>query len=224
MAQLCTRLGYAPQAPLCPIRVLDRTLIGRNNDAVGNRLKELRDRAGMTQEGLAIALGTGRSTIVKLERGERPLNGRWLERLANHLNCSPAEILGDEVPIVGRIGAGGSVVFEDIGMGETIQRPPETTGPLIGLEVAGESMLPKFDPGDIIFISRERDGVDPSDIGSYCAARLRTGETYLKILARSSMPGRFTLRSWNAADMEDVELEWATPIRAVIPKSARRFS
>lgn len=143
--------------------------------------------------------------------------------MAKQLGVTPVEILGDEVPIVGRIGAGGSIIFEDIGAGETIQRPPETSGPLVGLEVVGESQMPKYDSGDVIFISRDHDGVDPLDIGSFCAVRLRTGETYLKILARSPTPGRFTLRSWNAPDMEDVELEWAAPIRAVVPKTARRF-
>jgi len=84
-------------------------------------------------------------------------------------------------------------------------------------------MLPKFDPGDIVFISRERDGVDSADLGSYCAIRLATGETYLKILAKGSASDVFTLRSLNAADMEDVSLEWATPIRAITPRAARRF-
>lgn len=224
MATLCTPSGYVAQAPLCTAWGLYRTRHGRNLCAVGNRLKELRERAGLSQAELAARVNSGRSTIVKLERGERPLNNRWLERLANQLGVTPVEILGDDVPIVGRIGAGGSIVFEDIGVVETIRRPPETTGPLVGLEVAGESMLPKFDPGDVIFISRTREGVDPADIGSYCAVRLYSGETYLKILAKGSQPGRFTLRSWNAADIEDVELEWATPIRATIPKHARRFS
>lgn len=224
MEHVCTRLGYDAQAPMCPTRVLYRTHGGREATSMGNRLKILRKRRGYTQERLAALLNTGRSTIVKLERGERPLNERWLERLANQLGVAPVEILGDDVPIVGKIGAGGSIVFEDIGIGETIPRPPETSGPLVGLEVAGESMLPKYDPGDVVFISRQTDGVDPADIGSYCAVRLRTGETYLKILARGSQPGRFTLRSFNASDMEDVEVEWATPVRAVVPKTARRFS
>lgn len=224
METVCTPSGYVAQAPLYTTWGLYRTHGGRNVWNVGNRLKELRERAGLTQAQLAARVNSGRSTIVKLERGERPLNNRWLERLANQLGCAPVDILGDDVPIVGRIGAGGSIIFEDIGAVETIRRPPETEGALVALEVAGESMLPKFDPGDVIFISRNREGVDPGDIGSFCAVRLRSGETFLKILAKGSQPGRFTLRSVNASDIEDVELEWATPIRAVIPRHARRFS
>jgi len=188
-----------------------------------NRIKKYRTRAGLTQQALADALGTGKSTVVKLERGERPLSQSWLMRISPILDCSPSDLLDDDVAVVGKIGAGGSIVFEDLGETEQVARPPETAGTLVGLEVDGESMLPKFDPGDIVFISRDRDGVDPIDIGSYCAVRLVTGETYLKILSRGSDAGRFTLRSLNAADMDDVQLSWATPIRAITPRAARRF-
>jgi len=85
-------------------------------------------------------------------------------------------------------------------------------------------MLPKFDPGDIIYISRDNDGVDMQDVGAVCACRLVTGETYLKQLAKGTKPNLFTLRSYNAADMEDCELAWATPIRAITPKHARRYN
>ena len=161
--------------------------------------------------------------IVKLERGERSLTSDWLDRISKQLKCAPTDLLGDEVPVVGKIGAGGSVIYEDVGNEDTVRRPPETPGVLVGLEVAGESMLPKFDPGDVIFISRDTDGVDPLDIGSYCACRLRSGETYLKKLAKGSRAGLFTLRSLNGVDIEDVELDWATPVRAITPRAARRF-
>ena len=191
---------------------------------MANRLKHYRERAGISQETLAERVASGRSMIAKLEAGLRPLTDRWLDRLSKELDCTPTDILGDEVAIVGKIGAGGSIIYEDVGNGDTIKRPPETPGDLVGLEVAGESMLPKFDPGDIIFISRAHDGVDDRDIGAYCACRLRTGETFVKKLARGSRPGLYTLRSLNAEDIEDCELDWATPVRASIPKFARRFS
>ncbi len=151
------------------------------------------------------------------------MSDRWLDRLSQILNCAPSDILGEQVPVVGRIGAGGSIVYDDLGFEEMVPRPPETTGELIGLEVHGDSMLPKFDPGDIIYISRDNDGVDPQDIGAVCACRLVTGETYLKQLVKGSRVGVYTLRSYNAVDMEDCELAWATPIRAITPKFARRF-
>lgn len=191
---------------------------------MANRIGYFRKKAGLSQDALGRALNSGRSTVTKLERGEIPLSDRWLERLANLLNCTPTDLLGEFVAIVGRIGAGGSVIYEDLGAdAETVRRPPDTPGELVGLEVIGESMLPKFDPGDIVYISRTNDGVDPADIGAICACRLTTGETYLKQLQKGTEPGAYTLRSYNAADMEDVALDWATPIRAITPVRARRF-
>lgn len=220
---LCTQTGYDTQVILCPTGVIDDTRIVRDLRGMANRLKYYREAAGFTQEALARAVGSGRSMMAKLESGERPLSQDWLDRLSRVLDCAPADILGDDVPVVGKIGAGGSIIFEDVGIGDVVKRPPDAAGKLVALEVSGHSMLPKFDEGDLVYISRERDGVDPQDIGSICACRLLSGETYLKQIARSSKAGLFVLRSMNAADMEDVELEWATPVRAITPKAARRF-
>ncbi|WP_294195887.1 S24 family peptidase [uncultured Sphingomonas sp.] len=206
-----------------PTRVIDLSHALPNKPNMANNIKKLRERAELTQQQLADRVGTGKSTIVKLERGERPLHDRWLTRISEALDCQPTDLLDDDVAIVGRIGAGGSISYDDVGSDDRIARPPETSGQLVGLEVQGDSMLPKFDPGDIVFISRNHDGVDPADIGAYCAVRLTTGETYLKRLTRSPASNRFTLRSLNAADIEDVELEWATPVRAITPSAARRF-
>lgn len=82
-------------------------------------------------------------------------------------------------------------------------------------------MLPKFSDGDVIYIQRTHEGLLPAYIGEYCAVRLSTGETYLKLLAKGSRPGRFTLRSLNAADIEDVEVVWATPVVFILPRFAR---
>lgn len=211
------------QAHLYLAEVLDLSPAGGHFPRMENRLAQVRKKAGLSQQKLGELLNSGRSTVTKLERGEIPMNDRWLERLSHVLNCSPADILGEQVPVVGRIGAGGSIAFEDMGIEDMVPRPPEVRGELIGLEVHGESMLPKFDPGDIIYISRDTDGVDARDIGAICACRLVTGETYLKQLAKGSRPGVYTLRSYNAADMEDRELIWATPIRAITPKHARQY-
>lgn len=208
---------------MCTTRVLDRPRSVRDNMHMANRIAHLRVKAGLTQQQLADLLHSGRSTVTKLERGERPLNDNWLEKFSDIFGCSKADILGEIVPIIGKIGAGGSVIFDDMGVNETdtVPRPPETEGSLIALEVSGESMMPKFDPGDVIYISRDQEGLDSRALGNYCAIRLRTGETYLKRLVRGSSTNRFTLRSLNAADIEDVEIEWATPIRAILPKGVR---
>lgn len=216
--------GYMAQAQKSPVwRLNPRPRYGYIRWMGENRLYELRKRRGMTLDALAQAVGTTKMQIQRLEKGTRRLSDQWIYRLAPVLGVSPGQLLESGVPVVGKIGAGGSVIFEDAGEIDSVPRPPDTEGELIGLEVEGDSMLPKFDPGDVVYISPSEPAADQTYLGAYCAVRLVTGETYLKILARGSKPGRFNLRSLNAAEMEDVEILWATPVRAILPRLARRF-
>ena len=129
------------------------------------------------------------------------------------INGSASVLLG------GEIGAGGLVAyFKDDAEKQFVPRPPLAPGPLMALRVSGESMLPKYEAGDIIYIRRDHEGVLPEYLGRYCAIHLSDGGTYLKILAAGSEPGRFTLRSLNAADMPNVEVVWAAPVLFVMPK------
>lgn len=97
--------------------------------------------------------------------------------------------------------------------------PSQAFDRLMALRVIGSSMMPKYEGGEIIYVSRTHDGVLPAYIGRYCAVRTSDGGTFLKILAKGSIDGRFTLRSLNAPDMEDVEVTWATPVLFVMPRS-----
>lgn len=145
-----------------------------------------------------------------------------LHRIADALDVTVADIVGGAmVTVAGRIGAGGTVIYESVGDAEA-PRPPGLSGRIEALEVEGSSMLPRYSPGDIVYIAGEAAGVSQEDIGEFCAVRLTTGETYIKQLSYGSRPGLFTLRSLNAEDIEDVEVEWATPIIFVLPRAARR--
>lgn len=126
------------------------------------------------------------------------------------------------VPVLGKVGAGGQVLFaaeseEEVDL-PTVPRPPLVAGRLMALEVVGSSMLPKYEAGDIIYVRREHEGVLPSYLGKYCAVRTADGGTFLKILTHGTQPGRYTLRSLNAEEMADVEIEWASPVLFVMPK------
>lgn len=58
-----------------------------------NRVRELRELAGLTQDELAERLGTTYQQISKHERGERRLTISWLNRYAAALNVSPADLI-----------------------------------------------------------------------------------------------------------------------------------
>lgn len=87
----------------------------------------------------------------------------------------------------------------------------------MALQVVGSSMLPKYEHGDVVYVRRDHDGILPNYMGRYCAVRTSEGGTFLKILSSGSEPERYTLRSLNAPDMENVEVTWASPVLFVMP-------
>lgn len=192
-------------------------------DRVREALRSLMERRQIKAKPLAKKANLGETSVRDfLDRDGSDVKLGTLKKLATALDASLDELLGfEQVPITGRVGAGGSIIFDETNGLETAPRPPGATGPLEALEVVGDSMLPRYSSGDIVYISRLHDGVLDSYVGEYCAVRLTTGETYIKLLARGSRPGFYTLRSLNAADIEDVELAWATPIIFVMPRAGR---
>ena len=189
-------------------------------------LREAMERKGMKPKPLSRAAGLGDTAVRDiLEERTTSVKVSTLRALARPLDLTIHDLLGARaVPITGRVGAGGTVEFaEETGDLATVLRPPGIVGALEAAEVVGDSMLPRYSSGDVVYFSRHFDGMLDEYFGEFCIARLRSGETYVKLLARGSKPGFVTLRSLNAADLEDVELEWATPIVFVLPSFARRM-
>jgi repressor LexA len=190
-------------------------------ERVKDTLRRLMAEKGLKAKPLSVKAGKGETFVRDMFDGDDVKIGN-LHRLAGALGVTIGDIVGAGVVTVsGRIGAGGEVIFEETG-GAVAPRPPGISGEVEALEVSGSSMLPRYSSGDIVYISRLSDGVQSEDIGEICAVRLSSGETYIKQLAHGSRPGFYTLRSTNAEDITDVELEWATPIIFVLPRAARR--
>lgn len=186
-------------------------------------LKRLMDRKGIKAKPLAKLAGLGETAVRDIfERESADMKVGTLHKLAGALDVTIDDIVGaTAVPVGGRIGAGGSVIYTEAHLGD-VPRPPGVATAVEALEVEGTSMLPRYSSGDVVYIARAHDGVQDDDIGEFCAVRLKSGETYVKQLALGSRPGFFTLRSLNAEDIVDVEIEWATPIIFVLPRAARR--
>ena len=63
--------------------------------AVGKRIKQARERRGMTQEELAERIDISASHMSVAERGKKGLKLETLVNIANALDVSPSELLQD---------------------------------------------------------------------------------------------------------------------------------
>lgn len=95
-----------------------------------NRVKELRERAGMQQKDLAITVGISRPTISDWENWKKNPSGERLEKLSEIFGVPKSVVLGyEEIPNpapVLFIDSGGEDVSREIqNARELVQRDPE---------------------------------------------------------------------------------------------------
>jgi hypothetical protein len=126
---------------------------------------------------------------------------------------------GNIVQVVGRIGAGAEILpeFEQIspeGLYE-IEVPFPISNDAIAFQVEGDSMWPRYDPGDVIICWRQGTNVDEV-VGWEAAVRTTDGKRYLKRIQRGGSSGTFDLESHNAAPIRGVRIEWAAEIKGVV--------
>ena len=60
---------------------------------LGKKIKELRLRAGYSQEELASKAGLHRTYMSDIERGERNISVENIKKIADALNVDPSELL-----------------------------------------------------------------------------------------------------------------------------------
>lgn len=192
-----------------------------------NRIREWRKAREWTVEELAEKTGLSVSYVSRLEHGARNLSLKNLNLFAAALEVAKSDLLPQTneeaskniVAVMGRIGAGAEI------LPEFEQMPPEglyeieTPFPLppgaIAFEVTGESMWPRYDPGDIIICWEH--GTDLDEIlGWEAAVRTDDGKRYLKRVVRGATKGTYDLESHNAAPIRAVRLAWVATIQSVI--------
>lgn len=185
-----------------------------HDDILTELLRQL-DAKKIQAKAVADYLGIAPPRINELRKGGRRIQPEEMPKLVELLKMTE----GGDVPVVGYVGAGGNVVFEDpYEKGGDLYRIDalpgiQSTG-LIGLEVRGDSMYPVFRDGYVAFIRRDGwDHVEDEALRDWAVCRLVDGRTLLKEVRRSAEPGTFDLISTNAPPIEGVELTWATPVQ-----------
>lgn len=171
-------------------------------------------------------MGISKPTFTSHENGTRAFYEEDAERYGRALGVHPVWLLTGHgapsrrfsVPVLGYVGAGAEVIsIDDHAPGaaqERVDLPFGDTMEIVALRVQGDSMYPAYRDNDLLFYDREP--LPPREcLGRECVIRLVDGHTYIKLLTKGGQPGRYTLISYNAPPLEDMEVEWAVPVRWV---------
>lgn len=144
-----------------------------------NRIREFRHQKGWSLQQLADSCGTSRAQIDKLERGERRLTVDWMLRLAEPLDCQPAELLplakNDDTEVNALVPAlsavarlipvrsaarGGHEQEMFLADGPIDHRPcpsfVEHVRDAYAIYVVGDSMAPMYRPGQLLYVNPHR--------------------------------------------------------------------
>jgi Peptidase S24-like len=179
------------------------SLAAKRPDAIRNLKRAVKnnDRRGITTETLMALAPVLKTTAA------------WL--LEGFGDPTP----GNAVQVAGRIGAGAEIQpeFEQIppeGLYE-IEVPFPVPADAIAFQIEGDSMWPRYDPGDVIICLRQGTNVNEV-IGWEAAVRTADGKRYLKRIQRGATNETFDLESHNAAPIRNVRIEWAAEIKGVV--------
>ena len=173
------------------------------------------ERTGKSKGGLAEAMGVRAGAVSEILSGIRLIKASEIAPITEYLGLN-------SVPIMGRVGAGASIEPEHEqvppeGLGE-IELPFPMEEETIAFEVAGDSMLPKYENGDVIVVFRDQRHPLSTFYGEEAAVRLKTGERYLKTIERGKSPNTVNLKSFNAKPIVGVKLEWIGEICVTLPR------
>lgn len=144
---------------------------------VGERIKDLREKLGISQVDFADKINVSKQTLYKYENNIiTNIPSDKIEAVANIGNLSPAYLMGWNsnvgsimceskhkqtgftINVLGRVAAGIPVeAIEDIIETEEITQELASTGEFFGLRIHGDSMEPKMSEGDVVIVRQQED-------------------------------------------------------------------
>lgn len=155
--------------------------------SIGEKIEKLRKIKGISQRKLAKMLEWNPSNLTRIEKGRVKPSLKTLGEIAEKLGV-PISLLVDDsplnpqIPVVSFASAGGAVHFTDQGYPQGggmyyIDRPPLFTDPNgFGIEVSGDSMVPRYEDGQVVLVDTR---ITPQS-GDYAVIGLINGEKYVK--------------------------------------------
>lgn len=137
---------------------------------VGNRMREIFERSGMTQQELADKMGIDRTTLIYYFNHPTAPKRYRLEQFCRAVNCTVDEVMTAkpgiyQIPVYGTIAAGipTEAIENIIGYEEVPAAEYQDACDYFALQLKGMSMYPRMQSGDVV-IFRKQDCADSGDI------------------------------------------------------------
>lgn len=183
-----------------------------------DKIQAILDLDGWKQERVAAELGVGQSTVHRWAHGASEPRGQHRDAInALYIRVfSPDDEPEKTVKLAGYVGAAQAVYQFDDGVADYVEAPPGANDMTEAVEVRGDSMLPLYETGTLLYYSKQL--APETMIGRRAVVLVADGRVLVKSVRRGSAPGLYTLVSLNAPDIEDVVLEWAAPIDWIKPR------
>jgi len=175
----------------------------RYDHKIGDTIRRLREREGLTLQQVADHLAVHKSTLSKIENNKQSATPVMLWRLANILGTHPGDFfsnteLGPDVqgtvPLVSWVQAGQMQAVIDNnppGVGERIATTYRVRLHTYALRVRGDSMEPKFPEGAILIVEPD----ESPEPGAFVIVRQNGDEATFKQLMQDG--GRRYLKPLN---------------------------
>lgn len=163
-----------------------------------NLVKELRERAGMQQKEVALAVGVSRPTVSEWEHQKKDPSGERLLRLAELFRVDPGIVLGYQIgekeieasstdalriPVLGIIPAGIPLeaITDIIDWEEIPAAMTKGEQEYFALQVKGSSMYPEYRDGDVVIVRKQ----ETCESGQDVVAMVNTDDATFKRFKRT---------------------------------------
>jgi len=178
---------------------------------LGSTIKTARLARGWSTYDLARAAGIPQSAVHRIEQ-EDTSTSKHIPALLAALRLR--DYATRQIKLVGTVGFGAEIKTNSGVQDTYVETPPGIAGPhTVAVLVQGDSMLPVYRDGDIIYYDPPE---DPAGlVGRDVVARLADGRQLVKQLMMGTSDVVWTLLSHNAAPIVDVAIEWVARVRWV---------
>jgi phage repressor protein C with HTH and peptisase S24 domain len=186
-------------------------------------VRAIQKKTGEKQAALARRFKVSQPTVSRWLNGNPPEldHADRIEAEARRLRLVKPKMLSQTitVPIVGYVGAGGTLSFQDGQgpFGEAEMPPGEIGTNVVAVKVQGDSMSGLLEDGSTVYYDNRRDPPDETLFKKLCVVGLTDGRVLIKRLYPGRIAGHYDLHSLNAPVLMDEAVQWAARVSWIAP-------